>query len=97
MAQRSALLLLLLPTPALAGGSLPVVENNSGAFTYTVPLDVPGGPGEVTPSLALLYSSATGSGNAGFGWQLPYSSIELDLRSGAPWWWYRGSDLCDVH
>ncbi len=90
-------LTLVASVDALAGGSLPVVEDNSGAFTYRLPLDVPPGPGGATPDLALLYSSAGGAGNAGFGWTLPYSSVRLDLKWGVPSWWAPDdvSGVCD--
>jgi len=79
---------------AFAGGSLPVIQDNSGSFAYQVPIAVPPGPGGSTPELALLYSSAGGNGNAGFGWTLPYSSIRLDLKWGVPHYWLP-DDICD--
>jgi RHS repeat-associated protein len=43
--------------------------NDSGAFVYTIPLDVP--DGHLTPALALTYSSANRSnGELGVGWTL---------------------------
>ncbi|XYH92488.1 FG-GAP-like repeat-containing protein [Sorangium sp. So ce1128] len=47
-----------------------------GAFTYTIPLDVPPGLG-VTPSLALHYSSRGGNGPAGRGWSVAGSSSAI--------------------
>ncbi|WP_433937645.1 SpvB/TcaC N-terminal domain-containing protein [Sorangium cellulosum] len=44
-----------------------------GAFTYTLPLDVPPGLG-LTPSLALHYSSRGGNGPVGRGWSVAGSS-----------------------
>ena len=90
-----ALAALVLAGPALGGGSLPTVADNSGAFTYTVPLPVPSGPGGSTPDLALVYSSAAANGNAGVGWSLPESSIRLDAGWGVPGYWLDGLDLCD--
>ncbi len=86
--------LVLIPLTALGGGSLPAIEDNSGAFTYQVPIEVPPGPGGSTPDLALMYSSAGGNGNAGMGWTLPYSSLRLDLKWGVPEYWLP-TDLCD--
>lgn len=89
------LLALLAPTPAIAGGSLPTIQDNSGAFTYTIPIDVPAGPADATPQLALSYSSAGGNAEAGIGWSLPYSAIRLDPGWGAPHVWLDGADPCD--
>lgn len=47
-----------------------------GAFTYTIPLDVPAGLG-VTPSLALHYSSRGGNGPVGRGWSVAGSSSAI--------------------
>lgn len=44
-----------------------------GAFSYTIPLDVPQGLG-VTPGLALRYSSRGGNGPVGRGWSVAGSS-----------------------
>lgn len=83
-----ALLLILgVPGVAKAGGTLPTARDNSGAASYEIPLEVPPGPAGSTPDLALVYSSAGGLGNAGFGWSLPYSSVHLDQRWGVPIWW----------
>ncbi|MFE9139395.1 SpvB/TcaC N-terminal domain-containing protein [Streptomyces sp. NPDC007355] len=42
----------------------------SGAFSYSIPLDVPAGRAGMAPSLALQYSSAAGDGVFGLGWSL---------------------------
>ncbi|WP_437805225.1 FG-GAP-like repeat-containing protein [Sorangium sp. So ce1078] len=47
-----------------------------GAFTYTLPLDVPPGLG-VTPDLALHYSSRGGNGPVGRGWSVAGSSSAI--------------------
>ena len=44
--------------------------SSSGAFTYTLPIQVPPGMRGAQPSLALVYSSQVGSGIAGMGWTL---------------------------
>jgi hypothetical protein len=94
---RSWFLLLALLTGAADAGSLPTIDDNSGSFTYSVPIDLPPGPGGSSPELALLYSSAAGSGNAGYGWSLPYSSVSLDTRDGHPQFWlpHGDAEFCD--
>src|SRR5262249_5215474 len=60
------------PVPAGApGGLLGQSEVTSdGAFTYTLPLDVPDGRNGMQPSLALSYNSRGGNGLLGMGWSL---------------------------
>jgi RHS repeat-associated protein len=43
---------------------------NDGAASYTIPLWVPDGKNELSPSLALRYHSRTGNGLVGVGWSL---------------------------
>ena len=45
------------------------VKGNTGAFTSSIPIEVPGFRG-LEPSLALVYSSSSGNGTAGAGWSL---------------------------
>lgn len=53
-------------------GYLPGTEgvSPSGAFTYSLPLQVPEGRAEMAPVLSLEYSSAAGDGPFGLGWSL---------------------------
>jgi YD repeat-containing protein len=69
------------PPHARAGAA-----DNSGAFSFRIPIEVPPGAAGATPDLALVYSSAAGNGSAGIGWELPYSRISVDLRRGVPTW-----------
>ncbi len=91
----ATLVALVAPGPARAGGDLPTASDNSGAFTYQVPIEVPPGPADSAPALLLAYSSAGGNGDAGVGWSLPYSAIRLDTSWGTPAFWVDGVDLCD--
>ncbi|MGH7241302.1 MAG: SpvB/TcaC N-terminal domain-containing protein, partial [Candidatus Saccharimonadales bacterium] len=42
----------------------------TGAATSTIPIALPRGAGGLTPSIALIYNSQSGSGAAGWGWTL---------------------------
>ncbi len=88
-------LLLALPGAARAGGDLPTAPDNSGAFTFQVPIEVPPGPTDASPALLLTYSSVAANGDAGVGFSLPYSAIRLDTSWGVPGSWLPEADLCD--
>src|SRR5262245_11407631 len=60
------------------------VSPNTGAMTFSVPLDVPEGFDGVTPSLALSYSSLAGDGPVGLGWDLAVPAIERTTSRGLP-------------
>ncbi|MET1256837.1 DUF4225 domain-containing protein [Aliikangiella maris] len=50
--------------------------NESGAATYTLPISLPSGTADVTPNIALNYSSHGGNSNVGIGWGVSgFSSI----------------------
>jgi RHS repeat-associated protein len=52
-----------------------------GGSSYYLPLEVPSGVNGLTPNLSLGYSSNSGSGLAGFGWQINgISTISLGAR-----------------
>jgi RHS repeat-associated protein len=44
--------------------------NPAGGASYIIPIDVLPGVNGLTPSLSLVYSSNSGSGTAGYGWQI---------------------------
>ncbi len=49
--------------------------DQSGAFTYSVPIEVPPGTGGLTPQLSLSYNSNGGNGMCGVGWSLSGLSV----------------------
>ena len=57
---------------AKGGGLLPGSGSVSatGEYQYRIPIDVPAGRAGVQPSLAFAYSSRSGNGHLGVGWQL---------------------------
>ncbi|MCX2185036.1 VCBS repeat-containing protein [Streptomyces sp. SKN60] len=67
---------------AVGGGYLPgsSAVDSSGAYTYTLPLEVPTGRAGVQPRLALRYSSSAGDGLLGMGWSI--DGLSAILRCG---------------
>lgn len=65
---------------AQAGFTSPV--NNFGALTYQIPIPIQPGIDQMTPKLALVYTSGGGVGAAGVGWDLPLPAIALNTRDG---------------
>ena len=49
--------------------------NPAGGASYTIPIDVLPGVNGLVPSLSLVYSSNSGSGVAGYGWQIGGLSV----------------------
>lgn len=60
------------------------VDANMGAMSTSVAIELPPGFEGITPELALRYSSSAGSGEVGYGWSLPLSSIERMRMRGLP-------------
>jgi RHS repeat-associated protein len=60
------------------------VEVFSGQVAYSVPIDLPQGPGGFGPSLSLAYSGDLGNGPLGIGWALGSASIRRSLHHGVP-------------
>ncbi len=56
----------------------------TGEASIQYPLDIPAGRAEMTPSLALTYSSDAGTGWLGVGWNIGSQSITIDTRWGVP-------------
>jgi len=55
-----------------------------GSGSYGVPINLPKGPNELQPSLSLTYSTGSGNGPFGLGWQLGISRIERRTDRGLP-------------
>ncbi|HET9620835.1 MAG TPA: FG-GAP-like repeat-containing protein [Kofleriaceae bacterium] len=60
------------------------VSNHTGQVRYTVPIELPRGPGGFAPTLALGYDGSLGNGPLGVGWQLAQPAIRRSLRLGVP-------------
>src|SRR5690242_16904467 len=54
----------------------------SGAFTYSIPIDVPAGRENVQPKLALAYSSFAPNGVGGMGWSLVGIPVIMRVNTG---------------
>ncbi len=65
-----------LPAPGLA--------ESAGAYLRSLPLSLPPGPGGLTPTVALRYSSSGSDGLVGLGWSLGFESIGCSTRFGSP-------------
>ena len=59
--------------PGTTSGALNV--NSIGGASYTVPIEVLPGSNGLSPTLFLSYSSSSGSGLAGYGWQIGGMSV----------------------
>jgi RHS repeat-associated protein len=66
--------------------SLPQMVNaQSGAFNFAIPIEVPPARGGIQPDLALRYSSSKKNGWCGMGWDIETSYIQRDTsRVGVP-------------
>ncbi|MDR0829315.1 MAG: hypothetical protein LBN95_04275 [Prevotellaceae bacterium] len=58
--------------------------NNKGTANTSMPLWLPAGRNGMQPNLSLSYSSGGGNGWLGQGWDIPFSSIEVETRWGVP-------------
>lgn len=56
----------------------------TGAATTRIDIQIPPGHRNMTPKLALVYSSASGPSPFGFGWDLPIGRIERSAKWGVP-------------
>ncbi len=60
------------------------VSSFTGQVQYSVPIDLPVGPGGFGPKLALGYAGELGNGPLGVGWGLSQTGIRRSLRLGVP-------------
>ena len=58
--------------------------NNKGTANTSMPLWIPAGRNGMQPNLNLTYNSGGGNGWLGQGWDIPFSSIEVETRWGVP-------------
>ncbi len=76
-----------LPTgPASVRGlaDSPEMSVFTGQIAYSIPIDVPTGPGGFGPALSLSYNGALGNGPVGIGWSLLVPQIRRSTRLGVP-------------
>lgn len=57
---------------------------STGTGTLSVPLEVPNGPNDSGPKLALRYDSGTGNGVYGVGWSIPLPRLVRSTMVGRP-------------
>ncbi len=60
------------------------VNPNMGSMSFSVPLELPQGFAQATPSLQIGYSSMAGNSSLGMGWDLPLPYIERMTVRGLP-------------
>ncbi|WP_284746825.1 SpvB/TcaC N-terminal domain-containing protein [Amycolatopsis sp. RTGN1] len=65
------------PAPVRGLGGVFTPEPATGGGSFTVPLDLPPGPGGVAPALALRYTTAAANGAFGGGFALPLPHVRL--------------------
>ncbi|WP_426625352.1 toxin TcdB middle/N-terminal domain-containing protein [Leifsonia sp. McL0607] len=78
-------------TPSLPGGGSVAglgetfaPDLSTGTGTLSVPIDLPNGPNDCGPKLALRYDSGSGNGPFGMGWTLPLPRIVRSTMIGRP-------------
>jgi hypothetical protein len=71
-------------TPFTGLAQSPEANLFTGAMGTSIKIDIPPGRKSVTPSLALVYSSAGGPSPYGYGWDLPLGRISRSTKWGVP-------------
>lgn len=62
----------------------PPAPNNQGTANLSYPITVPEGINQLTPQIAVNYTSGQGENNCGYGWRLGTSAIITDTKNGVP-------------
>ena len=60
------------------------VDESSGKARYSIPIELPPGPGGLQPAISLSYDGTTTNGPFGIGWNLPTSEVRCSSRFGVP-------------
>ncbi len=71
-------------TPFTGLAQSPEANLFTGALTTQIAIRVPPGRKNMTPQIALRYSSAGGPSSFGYGWDLPIGSIDRSTKWGVP-------------
>jgi len=69
---------------AVGSAETPLPDLFTGTFSHTIPIELPEGRQEMTPSLDLLYRSSGGQSIVGYGWELTIPSIQRSTKNGVP-------------
>lgn len=60
------------------------VSSFTGQVQYSVPVELPAGPGGFAPSLSFSYAGELGNGPLGVGWNLSQAGVRRSTRLGVP-------------
>src|SRR5262245_907097 len=71
-------------TPFTGLAQAPEANLFTGALGTAIPIEVPPGRRNMTPQLALRYTSSAGPSPFGYGWDLPIGRIERSTSNGVP-------------
>ena len=71
------------PSAGITAVSVPSA-NQSGTASLDYPFELPAGRAGMQPGVSLQYSSDGSSSYAGYGWNLPLQSIDIETRWGVP-------------
>ncbi len=71
-------------TPFTGLAHAPEANLFMGAATTAIPIEVPPGRNQMTPHLALNYSTTGGPSAYGYGWDLPLGKIQRSTKHGVP-------------
>ena len=69
-------------TGLIASGQAPGTMLSTGAATYSIPIEVPPGRGNIAPNLSLTYNSYSGNSWVGVGWNLDMGAIQRSTKHG---------------